>query len=308
MSILKREDLLKKMDGESVKGYVLLKSYTVQPTKNGGSFIGGTLEACGSMPFKVWSNGSCFSDLEEYDYENCICFVTAKVNIFAGVYSLIIDTCNAVKDGEDGMHKHDFYEEKYSTDAYWSNLNKTLMKNTSEAGYKVFELLFDSEVKERFCEEFAAVNHHDNCRSGLLAHTAKVVKMCTMMKVYPEIMKRVEADLLFVGAAIHDIGKTREYSNGVVSEEGKRISHNVSGILMLEKHRDEIISLKGEQFYIDLLSIISGHHGEYGEKPRTVVAYVIHLVDCLDSVLTTVNQQLETSLNQQIVIDGLKLI
>lgn len=308
MSILKREELIKKMDGEAVKGYVLIKSYTTQPTKNGGSFIGGTLEACGSMAFKVWSNGVCFSDLEKYDYENCICWVTAKVNIFSGAYSLIIDTCRAIKEGEDGLQKCDFYEERYSADAYWSNLNKTILKNASEEGYKVFETLFDAEVKGRFCEEFAAVNHHDNCRSGLLVHTAKVVKMCTMMKVYPEIMKRVGADLLFVGAAVHDIGKIREYSDGVISEEGKRISHNVSGILMLEKHRERIIELKDEQFYIDLLSIISGHHGEYGEKPRTVVAYTIHLLDCLDSVLTTINQQLEVSENQQIFIEGLKLI
>ena len=308
MGILTKDELIKKMDGEAVSGYVLIKSYDVQPTKNGGSFIGGTIEVKGSMPFKVWSNCSCFEGLEKYDYENCICYITGKANIYGGTYSVIIETCKAVEDGTDGLRKSDFFAEKYSVESYWNNLVKTVSKNTSEDGFKVFSEIFTEDVKSRFCEEFAARSHHDNCRAGLLAHTAKVVKMCTLMKMYPEIVRNVETDLLFVGSAVHDVGKIREYSNGVMSEEGKRISHNVSGIIMLEEHRDKIVELKGEEFYIDLLSIISGHHGEYGEKPRTIVAYVIHLVDCLDSVLTMVNQQLETATSNQIVVESMKLV
>ena len=62
------------------------------------------------------------------------------------------------------------------------------------------------------------------------------------------------------------------------------------GIYMLEKHREEIINLKGEDFYYSLISIISQHHGEYGEAPRTVAAYVIHQLDCLDSTLTLLDE------------------
>ena len=309
MNILKRDELIKMMDGEFVKGFVLIKSYSKQPTKNGGSFLGGTLEACGSMQFKIWSNGDCFNDMDKYDYQNNICFVSGKVNVFGGAYSLIIETCRAVEEGTEGLYKKDFYEEKYSAEAYWLNLSKTVCSNISESGQKVFDAIFTDELKERFCEEFAAIGHHDNCRSGLLAHTAKVSKICTVIKVYPEIMTRVGKDLLFIAAAVHDIGKVREYDNGVISEEGKRISHNISGILMLEENKEEIIKLKDEQFYTDLVSVVATHHGEYGERPRTVIAYVIHLIDCLESNLASINQQLEVCEGGiQIVVEGMRLV
>lgn len=222
---------------------------------------------------------------------------------------MIIETCRAVEEGTEGLYKKDFYAEKYAADAYWVNLCKTVCSNISEDGSKVFEAIFNDELKERFCEEFAAIGHHDNCRSGLLAHTAKVAKVCTVIKVYPEIMSRVGKDLLFIAAAVHDIGKVREYDNGVISEEGKRISHNISGILMLEQHKDVIVDLKGEQFYTDLVSVIATHHGEYGERPRTVIAYVIHLIDCLESNLASINQQLETvEKDSQIVVEGMRLV
>lgn len=309
MNILKKEELVKKMDGEFVKGFVLIKSYSKQPTKNGGSFLGGSLEVKGSMQFKVWSNGDCFEDMDKYDYQNQVCFVSGKVNVFGGAYSLILETCRAIDEASEGLSKKDFYEEKYSADSYWVSLVKTVSSNVTEEGFKVFEEIFTDELKERFCEEFAAIGHHDNCRSGLLAHTAKVVKMCTIIKVYPEIVSRVGKDLLFISAAIHDIGKVREYDNGVISEEGKHISHNISGILMLEQHKDAIIKLKGEEFYTDLVAVIANHHGEYGERPRTVVAYVIHLIDCFESNLASINQMLETTeAGNQIVLEGLKLV
>lgn len=308
MNILKKEELMTKMDGEFIKGYVLIKSYTKQPTKNGGSYIGGVLEAVGSMQFKVWSNADCFEDLDKYDYSDCICFVSGKVNIYNGSYSLVIETCRAIKDGDEGLSKSDFFEEKYSAESYWKNLMVTLEKNVSAEAMQVFNLIVTEDVKERFCTEFAAVSHHDNCRSGLLAHTAKIVKMCNIIKVYHNIVSRVSIDLLFVGAALHDIGKIEEYSNGVISDLGKIVSHNILGIMKIEENKDKIVELKGEEFYYGLASIIATHHGEYGEPPRTVGSYVIHLIDCLESNLTSVNQLLESvGEDGQIIVGGLKL-
>ena len=78
---------------------------------------------------------------------------------------------------------------------------------------------------------------------------------------------------------------------------------------MLEEHKEEIIKLKDEQFYIDLVSVVATHHGEYGERPRTVIAYVIHLIDCLESNLASINQQLEVCEGgNQIVVEGMRLV
>ena len=293
MRILVKKDLLEMRDQDKVQGYIYVKSYSVQPTKNGGSYIGGLLEAKGSLPFKVWSNAPCFSDMAINNYNETICMVDAKVNVYGGSYSLVLDSCRAVDLRTFEYQVSDFYEEKYNAESYWKTLCGTLKKHLSENAYKVFEIVVSGDVKEAFLKEFAAISHHDAYVSGLLAHTTKVVKLATVIKMYPDIVRIVGNDLLFLGSALHDIGKTREYNNGVISDEGKRISHLTSGILMLEKHREEIISLMGESFYIDLLSVISQHHGEYADHPRTVAAAVINQIDCLDSHLTTLNEMLE---------------
>ena len=303
--ILKKEELLKKSDGEYVNGCVLMKGYTKQPTKNGGFYLTGNVEAIGTMPFKVWGNAECFDGMDGYDFTNHIVFITGKVNIYNGVVGLVIETCT----GADTEYSAaDFYQSKYNAEAYWNKMITSISKRVSPEAMQVLDLLFTDEIKSKFMVEFAAVNHHDNCRSGLLAHTAKVVQLCQTVSFYDEISKRVSKDELFVGAAIHDIGKIVEYDNGVISGTGKLLSHNTIGLLMLEEKKEQIIALKGEEFYMKMLSVIAQHHGEYGERPRTVLAYVINQLDCLDSVLTSMNQQLEGNETDQIVFDGMKLI
>ena len=78
---------------------------------------------------------------------------------------------------------------------------------------------------------------------------------------------------------------------------------------MLYDHKDLIVEKKGEQFFNQLVSILSQHHGEYGERPRTVASYVVHLIDCLEANLTTINSMLEgVDSTTQIRYDDYKLI
>ena len=53
-----------------------------------------------------------------------------------------------------------------------------------------------------------------------------------------------------------------------------------------------------------ILSIVSCHHGEYGEPPRTVAAYVVHLLDKLESGLTGLSDKLEQSEGERISYDS----
>lgn len=309
MKILVKNELMTMNDQSKVQGYVYIKNYSIQPTKNGGAYIGGNLEAKGTLPFKVWSGAGCFSDMSANNYNETICMVDAKVNIYGGAYSLILENCRAVDMRNFEYDVSDFYQEKYNAESFWNNLCATLKKHLSANAYKVFEIVVSGDVKDAFMKEFAAISHHDAYASGLLAHTTKVVKLATIVKMYPDIVRIIGNDLLFLGSALHDIGKTREYRNGVISEEGKRISHLTSGILMLEVHKDEIVELMGEDFYIDLLSVISQHHGEYADPPRTVASAVINQIDCLDSHLTSLNEMLEgCDKGTQIVSGGFRLV
>ena len=314
INIIKKEDLSKMYDGARVNGYLLLRGYTKQPTKNGGEFISGSAEVQGSLTFRCWSNSEAFATLASSgtEYQDKICHVHAEVSIFGGVLSLVIKDI-ALADmsilSQEGVSESDFLSSLYNVDVYWKEFENTFKKNTSEKAHELFDIIFSGAIKTAFLTEFAAISHHDNCRNGLLAHSTKVVKIATVLKMYPNIYKRVGKDLLFIGAAIHDLGKIMEYNNGVISNNGKFISHTVSGVILLEEnYKEQIIEKMGVDFYMRLVSIVSCHHGEYGEVPRTVEAYVIHLVDCFESNLTSVNQLLDgVSVDQQINIEGMKL-
>lgn len=310
MDILRREDILSLCDGHYVSGLVLMGSYAEQPTKNNSTYLGGQLNAVGSIPFKVWQ-GECFNTMNTADFSGKVCNIKATVNIYNGSRSLILQDVLELPEPQLlnlGISVTDFFEAKYDVDRLYTNLYTTLEKNVSENALKVFDI-FMSEAKDRFIKEFAAISHHDNCFGGLVAHTTKVVKASLLVKNYPNILKRVSPDLLFLGCALHDIGKIYEYLNGVISDMGKKISHLTIGCLMLNEHKDEIVELMDEDFFYSLMSIIAQHHGEYEETPRTIAAYVINQFDCLDATLTSLNEVLgEVEDNQQIKFDDIKLI
>ena len=264
-----------------------------------------------TIPFKVWSStvgDSLYAKMSggESLFKGSICYVEGKVDRYGGNFSLVLNDGRVI-DGEDvGLKESDFLEDVYDVGAFWQSLMGVLKKNCSEKAVTMFERVI-SEVKERFMTEFAAVWHHDNCKAGLLAHTTKVVRMASLIRMYPEITKKISPDVLFIGCALHDIGKVYEYGLGAVTDEGKVLSHHTFGVLFCASHKKDIVEALGRDGYRLLLSIIEQHHGEYGERPRTVAAYVVYRLDMLESVLTSVNTLLKDSPDGNIQYDGYKL-
>ena len=314
INILNVNDIQSLADKTSIQGLVLIKDYSKLPTKTPGKYyLGGVLEAQGSLSFKVWQ-GTCYNVLLESDFRNKICFIEGSVNEWQGTRSLVIQEVSEVSPeylAENDIKPTDFVSCKYSVDKYFSLLTNVLQSNLSEEAMSIFTTLIndDSITEQKFKYEFGSLHHHDNCNGGLLAHTTKVVRLASIISMYPNITSKVNKDLLYLGCAIHDIGKVYEYNNGLISSQGKYISHLTSGILLLDKYREDIVMLMGEDFFYSLMSIVSQHHGEYGEKPRTIAAYVIHILDLLDTNLTTLDLSCESiEKGEQVKFDGLTLI
>lgn len=312
MDILDKKKINTTEEGTIVSGYACIQTYSLQPQKNGGQYISGQLQVKGQLPFKVWSdtkpNGAYMCLVNSPDeYKGNVVYIRGKVDKFGGATSLIIDTVRAVNVTELGLSESDFFEEVYSIEQWWGMLTSTLKKHCSSKAYSLFDDLMMS-VKDRFLVEFAASYHHDNCKSGLLAHTTKVVKMASLIKMYPNITKRLSVDALFLACALHDIGKVYEYSNGVVTNNGKMISHHTFGAMIIVSNVEKITDMMGEKFYYQLLSVIEQHHGEYGERPRTALAYVVHLLDSMEANLTSLDSLLSESNGEQIQFNGMKLI
>src|SRR5690606_11824937 len=99
--------------------------------------------------------------------------------------------------------------------------------------------LIDEAFMARFSAAPAGVKNHHAYRGGLLDHVVSLMELCSI--VAPRY-RDLDADLLLMGAFLHDMGKIDEltYERDLgYSDEGQLIGHVVIGVgLLNEKVRE----------------------------------------------------------------------
>ena len=162
--------------------------------------------------------------------------------------------------------------------------------------------LFVGQMLEKNSQRFlvwpAATSVHHNIKSGLLLHTANVVKNAYNIAInYTDI----DMDLVIAGAILHDIGKIYEYNEeGQVSGEGKLFDHiNIGTRMLFEEYyhgQDSVYSFSERDIY-NLAHIILSHHGklEWGSPrtPATQEAMIVHYADYIDTNMFIAHRDLQ---------------
>lgn len=175
------------------------------------------------------------------------------------------------------------------------HLFRNKVNTQSELDAVDFALELIEDLAPTFYTEFAARGVHDAKEGGLVNHTFKVFSFAFDMifkgGFYANIYKSIDINAFIIGSILHDVGKVMEYENG---KNGKYyyVSHNLLGIDMISAKKDRIIRIYSEDTYYRILSIIGQHHGEFGENPQTVEAYLVHLADMLESRLQILDESL----------------
>jgi len=124
--------------------------------------------------------------------------------------------------------------------------------------------------------------------------------------LYPEL----DADLLLMGAFLHDVGKIHEltYDRELgYSDEGQLIGHLVIAVELLDQKIRESQSLCNEPFpeqlRLLLKHMILSHHGEYEfgspKLPMTREAVALHFLDNLDAKLQLFNLLIQSDANTE---------
>lgn len=297
MELILKEKLQNLKEGQSISGIILVKNYSIQLTKNGKEYVTGNLQSGVDISFKAWSSSSAFTKLKNEAYENVPSYIVGSVDGYGGTNSIIIDSIQAV----DGYTPDQFFPVKYDIDAYWTALQNQIAKRCSEKGKLIAnKILFENEeLSERFRKEFAAMSHHDNCKGGLLAHTYKVINnIANICTIYQNILVRDGdinqdfVDLLYIGALLHDVGKTVEMEFGVYQPKSI-VTHSYLGMEFIAPYKSIIIETYSEDWYYNLVSIILQHHGDFGEPCRTVASFIVHKADEFDAHLTLLAQVME---------------
>ena len=268
-----------KVDGERVSGTVYVRNADVKLAKNQSKYIQGMFaDGKQAIAFKVW--GDYMERFSAVQKANKVIYVEGKVNVYNETISIVVTSASA---NTDGLAINDFIEghDKDAIENEFYAFNKRML---SPAAYEVLDTILQGRVKERFFLEYAGMTMHDACPSGVANHTLKMLRIAEVL-LQSDARLEPWTDLLILGINLHDIGKIKEMKDGDY-RKNSFVTHREFGVELLYTHRPLITEKFNDDFFYRLISIIRGHHDEFEEKAKTVYAYIVHLIDMLDSQVT----------------------
>lgn len=160
--------------------------------------------------------------------------------------------------------------------------------------YALTKHLYEKHIEKIKVYPAASKNHHEFV-SGLAYHTLSMLKIAdALMSFYPKL----NADLIYAGILLHDLGKIVELSGPVVPNytlEGKLLGHiSIAQAMVYEASQE--LNIEGEEVIL-LQHIILSHHGknEYGSPvlPQIKEAEVVHFIDNFDARMNMFDKAIE---------------
>lgn len=307
MEILKFGSMV---NGDSFVGITCIKSMQCNKTRNRNDYIAGIMtDKETEVSFKVWD-----STLVEYlksaitaGFVPTLATIQGTVGTYNGKldYTLSSATLNGHPIPGMGITAADFMP-SLPCDALWAEFCGFINNNLSAPWITMLTTVMAtsadffthglkigrSTLNELMMTAYAATRYHDNIRGGLLNHTLKMLKTAAVLTSQPDTLWSRNKDLLYAGIILHDVGKIQEIADGSYSKNSF-VSHRVMGVEYLAANKEAIVDTVGIDNYYRLLSIVIGHHDQFGTPADTVWAYAIHLIDNLDAFTTGVDDMVK---------------
>ena len=168
---------------------------------------------------------------------------------------------------------------------YTERFNKLRELVDDEDFQTVLNSIFDNDkIWQMFITAPAAKGNHQAYCGGLLEHTVSVIELC--YSSYKQSPKNINLSLLICGAALHDIGKIKEYCYDQVIDRtttGKLIGHTSLGVVIVSRLLPDDFPVKKST---ELIHLLLSHHGkrDWGApvEPMMKEAVIIHACDLVD--------------------------
>jgi len=308
VKIITKEDIQNAKENDILEGYVYIKDYAKQMTKNGDDMFRGILNIQTEIAFVSFENSESFDKLKNTDYSKKIVKATLKISVYKGKKNTnllkIENECTDDKITKDLFCLKDKYDTEKNAEEFIDFLEEKLSDKAFNLLVYILEINEENGIFEKFKVNYAATTNHDNLKGGLLYHSFKCLKIYDYLKNNYEWLNEIDTnyltntdiqDLMYLGIALHDIGKTKEINENIYLENSFN-THRVIGAEIIFKYKKEIISSYNEHFYNLLISILIGHHDKYEDKARTIYAFIVHQVDSLESLMTDIDQRFDFSI------------
>ena len=148
------------------------------------------------------------------------------------------------------------------------------------------------DYKEKLIRKPATTGSHHYFEGGLLYHIYCVARNAiAILKLYPEL--NVDSDLVIFGALLHDIGKTKNYTDWNNKSEyehngSQLLGHSYEGTHIVENYLSEYNL--NEEFKNQVLHMIGSHMNDFSEwgtlvLPKMLEVIIINFADKLDATL-----------------------
>ena len=281
---------------EAVEQVFLASQKQLRPNRNGNLYLQVELsDRSGTISARMWNATEAdFRQFEDGDFV----LVEGVAQVFQGAMQLIATHIHKARNEE--IDEADFMPiSPKEIEGLMTKLAEKLrgmsdpwLRNLAEC------FLLDEPLMRKFARAPAGVKNHHAYVGGLLQHVVQLVELCSLVSsCYPSL----NADLLTMGAFLHDLGKIDElsYERGFAyTDEGQMIGHLVMGVSILEKKVAEAERLADEtippETVLRLKHMIVSHHGQYEfgspKLPMTLEAVALHLLDNLDAKLHNFDQ------------------
>lgn len=272
----------------------LVKYIATASGKDGKSYLNVILaDSTGEIEARKWQGAElAMQKISAGD----VVAVNGKVNLFQGRIQLIIQEMSKLEEGQ--FQREDFIQKAASAPEKMFNDLLTIVNSLEEVYIRdlLLMILNDFEISRRLKIWQAGKSIHHAYQSGLLEH----ILSCTQLANTLSPHYKVNRSYVVAGCVLHDLCKIYELTEGPVvdyTEEGKLIGHLVKGLEILDHFTGKIKNFPyGVKMH--LKHILLAHHGEYEygspKIPNTSEAYLVHLIDLMDSKMSSLEQVKKT--------------
>jgi len=284
--------------GEKTDGYYKILSVGKKSKKDGGAFLTMQLmDKTGKIPAKIWDNAEHYFKVIR---QGEIYKINGYVNEYMSQKEIKVDGLRAVSPSDKDLNKEDFIEKAaFDTGELFAGMIETIKANLTDQYLLQLADLFAGEYEERFKTHYGAQKIHHAYVGGLLQHTHSMIQLALLCaRHYSPLLDK---ELLITGVLFHDIGKMFEFNVSPAVDatmEGGLLGHLVIGNTLFLQLKNKIPGFP-EELSCKIQHLIISHHGEkeFGspEVPKIPEAFVLNILDLLDSKLKIVEEAVNNS-------------
>ncbi len=273
-------DLQGKEEFESV---FLVKIFNTMEGKDGRKYFNLILtDSTGDLESRVWQYSE---ELERTISKNSFVKVRGKLNFYQGRKQFIITHMEKLH--QDQVHLDDFVmKATEDPEVMYKKLLK-IVDGLSDVYIRdlLRNIITDGEIARRLKLWQAGKSIHHAYQSGLIEH----ILSCSELALTLSQHYNVNHNYVVAGCILHDLCKIYELTDGMnveYTEEGKLVGHLVKGLEIVDRFAYKIRNFP-HYTKMHLKHILLAHHGEYEygspKIPQTSEAYLVHLIDLMDS-------------------------